>query len=317
MIRVLITGGFGYVGGRVAQFLAEAGCYIVLGSRKVQSPPEWLPQAEVVQLQWVDDEALINACRCVEIVIHAAGMNAEDCAENPVKALEFNGAATARLVRASLRAGVSKFIYFSTAHVYRSPLVGYFDDNSCPRNAHPYASTHLAGEQAVAYVGKNNSKFDAVVLRLTNAIGRPVSTNVNCWNLLVNDLCKELVKTGKMTISGNIHDVRDFIPMKHVCNVCEYIINTRSRMENTIYNVCSGKTMTIEQVAELIGERFRFLTGRKYNLSSPYSVYDNLPKLQFAKDKFCSTDYVEMQALYENEIDGLLQFCSQYWGSST
>ena len=78
--------------------------------------------------------------------------------------LEFNGAATARLVRASLRAGVSKFIYFSTAHVYRSLLVGYFDDNSCPRNAHPYASTHLAGEQAVAYVGKNNSKFDAVVL---------------------------------------------------------------------------------------------------------------------------------------------------------
>ena len=44
-MRILITGGFGFVGGRLAVHLAQAGYQIVLGSRNANSPPVWLPQA--------------------------------------------------------------------------------------------------------------------------------------------------------------------------------------------------------------------------------------------------------------------------------
>ena len=56
-MRILITGGFGFVGGRLAVHLAQAGYQIVLGSRNASSPPVWLRQADVAQIVWDDDRA--------------------------------------------------------------------------------------------------------------------------------------------------------------------------------------------------------------------------------------------------------------------
>lgn len=48
-------------------------------------------------------------------------MNAVDCADNPIEALEFNGVSTARLAQSAAHAGVKKFLYLSTVHVYANP----------------------------------------------------------------------------------------------------------------------------------------------------------------------------------------------------
>jgi len=51
--RVLITGGFGYVGGRTAQFLATRGdLEVTLGTRQHSSQPSWLPEAAMAQIDW-------------------------------------------------------------------------------------------------------------------------------------------------------------------------------------------------------------------------------------------------------------------------
>ena len=65
-MSILITGGFGFVGGRLAVHLAQAGYQIVLGSRNASSPPVWLPQAEVVQIVWEDDRTLVRCCDGVD-----------------------------------------------------------------------------------------------------------------------------------------------------------------------------------------------------------------------------------------------------------
>jgi UDP-glucose 4-epimerase len=147
--RVLITGGFGFVGGRLATYLAQKGHHVILGSRITSISPAWLPHAEVIQIDWDDEVALEHICSQVDVVIHAAGMNTQDSTADPIAALAFNGLATARLVTAACWKGVQQFIYLSTAHVYANPLVGVITEESCPRNLHPYATSHLAGEQEV------------------------------------------------------------------------------------------------------------------------------------------------------------------------
>ena len=114
-MRILITGGFGFVGGRLAVHLAQAGYQIVLGSRNASSPPVWLPQAEVVQIVWEDDRTLVRCCDGVDGVIQAAGMNAQDCENDPLQALVVNGEQTSNLVKASVKQNVKQFIYFSTS----------------------------------------------------------------------------------------------------------------------------------------------------------------------------------------------------------
>jgi UDP-glucose 4-epimerase len=80
--------------------------------------------------------------------------------------------------------GVTKFVYFSTAHVYGSPLQGLIDENSTPRPMHDYAITHRLAED---YVLQANSDKDITgsILRLTNSVGSPLNSKENCWMLFV------------------------------------------------------------------------------------------------------------------------------------
>lgn len=267
-MRVLITGGGGFVGGNLAVNLAQAGHQVVLGSRKTEVAPQWLPQALVVQTEWQDATALESICQGVDVIIHAAGMNAQDCASDPAAALEFNGAATARLVAAACGAGVRNFIYISTAHVYANPLVGEITEETCPKNLHPYATSHLAGEQAVLAATQRGDVI-GMVLRLSNAFGPPAHKNVNCWTLLVNNLCWQAVRSRKLTLRSNGRQARNFIALSDVSQVAEQLITcSENSYVNGVFNVGSPISLKVLSMACLIQERCRHVLGYKPGLHS-------------------------------------------------
>jgi UDP-glucose 4-epimerase len=308
-MRILITGGFGFVGGRVAQRLHQAGHQIVLGSRKANSSPNWLLQAEVVKTDWNDAHALELICNRVDVVIHAAGMNAQDCAADPVAALEFNGLATARLVAAASRVGVKRFIYLSTAHVYASPLTGTISENTCPRNLHPYATSHLAGENAVLHTSQRG-QIAGIVLRLSNAFGAPVHKEVNCWMLLVNDLCRQAVETGKMVLHSNGLQQRDFIAMAEICCVIEQISYRELDFgASTIFNVGSGRSQSVLEMVQLIQQRCKHVLDFEPKLYLPeLGEGERHEKLEYQADRLAKIG-VNVNTDNSDEIDELLSFC--------
>ena len=111
MMRVLIIGGFGFVGGRIGEYLLKAGHQVILGSRETRTVPEGLMHAKTVKIEWNNTSKIESICSNVDVIIHAAGMNAQDCTADPVAALNFNGVATENLVNAAIRANVKKIIY--------------------------------------------------------------------------------------------------------------------------------------------------------------------------------------------------------------
>lgn len=309
-MRILITGGFGFIGGRLGQYLQQNGHQVILGSRNASCPPEWLPQAEVAQIDWCDSCALVLSCNGVDVVIHAAGMNARDCATDPVAALDFNGVATARLVTAASRAGVQRFIYLSTAHVYANPLVDVITEGTCPRNLHPYATSHLAGEHAVLHAS-HSKQIRGTVLRLSNAFGAPMYKDVNCWMLLVNDLCKQAVQTRKLVLQTSGLQQRDFIGMAEVCRVTEHLaIGNVSFTQPNIFNVGSSVSQSVFAMAQLIQQRCAQVLGFEPLLQrvqseavEPHRMFsyrvDNLIAIGLKNDD-CDSTF---------EIDSLLRFC--------
>jgi len=223
-VRILITGGYGYIGGRLSIYLHNKGYEVVIGTRKPKESHELFSKINVVKIDWENTLSLEEACLNIDIIIHAAGINAHDCITNPVKALEFNGLATSRLVSAAIKVGVKRFLYFSTAHVYSSPLIGYISEETCPKNIHPYSSSHLAGENVVLYAAKHNP-IECVVIRLSNAFGAPVDVNTNCWMLLVNDLCRQAIMTNNIILNTSGVQQRDFVTIKNVCRAIVHILN--------------------------------------------------------------------------------------------
>ena len=309
MTSVLITGGFGYLGGRLATFLAEKNCKIVLGSRSKMVSPAWLPEADVVQTDWASCSALSVACRGMDAVVHLAGMNAQECGVDPLAALEFNAIGTARLLQAAIEQGVKRFIYLSTAHVYGSPLVGDITEKTSVTSLHPYATSHRAAEDIVSYAHASG-KIEGVVIRLSNAYGAPMHKVVNCWMLLVNDLCRQAVTTKKMVLNSSGLQRRDFIPMYDVCCAIEHLLQLPSALLGAgLFNVGGAWSPTVWEMAELIQARCEITLGYVPELTRCMPKNEETsPMLNYHCDALYQTNF-KLISDKHSEIDQLLQFC--------
>ena len=313
-MRILIAGGFGFVGGRLGVHLAKQGHKIVLGTRKSVAPPLWLPTAEVAKIDWWDNSALLRCCVGVDAVILAAGVNAQECDIDPVAGLAFNGLATARMVSAASGAGVRRIIYLSTAHVYASPLVGIITEDTCPRNLHPYATSHLAGEKAVLGASQRGN-IEGIVLRLSNAFGAPMDKGVNCWMLLVNDLCRQLIDTQRMVVHSTGVQRRDFITLEDVCCATAHLLALPVReLGNGLFNVGGAWAPTIWEMACLLGERCEAILGFSPEMvrTTPFSG-ESGAVLDYRLDALQQTGFHPSADRVE-EIDQLIKFCSAYLG---
>lgn len=308
-MRILITGGLGFVGGRLASYLQSRGYDVVVGSRDVTAAPLWLPGVSVVRMLWEDSRALQKACNSVDVILHAAGMNSQDCSNDPVEALNFNGTATSRLVSAAISANVRQFIFLSTAHVYADPLVGRINEQTCPTSLHPYATSNLAGEQALQYALKQK-EIGGCVLRLSNVFGAPIHKEVNCWTLVINDLCKQALSCQKMVLKGDGRECRDFVPMTKVCQTLEWLVSGGMAFQReTLFNLGSGRAQTVLDVAKTIKKRctelFSFEPELQKSATRSSKVFE---PLYYVADNLQTGDF---QSFYDpiNEIDNLLNFC--------
>ncbi|MBF0427588.1 MAG: NAD-dependent epimerase/dehydratase family protein [Magnetococcales bacterium] len=315
-MRILITGGFGLLGGRLGEHFASLGHDVVLGSRSNREVPDWLPNAQVVAMDWQKPKE-IEACVVEQdVIIHAAGVNASDCAQDPVEALAFNGVATARLVDAVAKVGGKKrFIYLSTAHVYAAPLVGLITEESCPRNRHPYATSHRAGEDVVLYAWQQGL-VDGLVIRLSNAYGRPMHPAVDCWMLLVNDLCRQAVSCGEMVLKTSGEQPRDFIALSDLCRLLEnYLNRLLPEPAGRVVNVGSGRSVLVLEMAKRIQKRCMITLGISPALRYPLSQ-GGTPALELCyQGQWGGETMPSCDPENDGEIDALLQVCQAWFGT--
>lgn len=318
--RVLITGGSGLVGGRVAECLTRSGFLVRLGTRNAREPDFIRPVgAEVVHTDWLNDDGLRNICRDVDVIINTMGMNAGDCQGDPVGALMVNGAYTARLLRAAVSSGVKRFIHLSTAHVYGSPLEGTISESFCPSNLHPYATSHRAGEDVVLWADRQKD-IEGVVIRLSNAYGRPLDPEARCWMLMVNDLCRQAVEKQGLTLHSDGLQHRDFIPLSSVSRFISQLssVESISMIKNdisvsSIFNVGSGNSMSVASMAEIVQYRCQSVLGYPVTLvKKPSLDKKEGPALQYISRNLT----YPINVIWEEavaEIDELLMFCWKHF----
>ena len=254
MDRVLITGGLGYVGGRIAEYLSlNSDFHLALGTRRYRAErPGWLRKGELVRMDLGSEKSLEEACSGVRYLIHLAGLNEIDSLNDPEKALLINGGGTLRLLRTAQNAGVERFLYFSTAHVYGAPLEGTITEETVPKPVHPYAITHRVAEDFVLATHKNDA-LTGIVFRLSNSFGSPNSPYADRWTLIVNDLCRQAVEKRKLMLRSSGLQQRDFIALEDVGKAVVYFLGLqRSECGDGLFNLGGDGSMRIIDLAELV-----------------------------------------------------------------
>lgn len=312
-MRILINGGFGFLGGRIAQYFISEGHDVLIGTTRnvlTQNFPSKL--AKVVQTSWNDPEKLEEICSDVDVIINASGMNAKDCFADPVGAFQVNVVATASIIQAAIKKKVRRFIFLSTVHVYADSLHGVISEQDCPSNLHPYATSNLAAENVVLSAQKNNF-IDGIVIRLSNGYGAPMRKDANCWMLLINDLCRQAVRKKKLTLKSAGLQSRNFISIQEICNVMNLLVCNKPLSMNVgdvgPINVGGETSITVLEMAQLVQSRCQGVLGYTPELVVDHKTGPSSSlKLDFKIDRLLSLGFAHANDPKE-EIDNLLEYC--------
>ena len=311
---ILITGGLGYIGGRIALGLHQAGYKVSCGTRReLASPPDSLADMRMVKLDWNSGDALFDSCRGIECVIHLSAMNEIDSLKDPFGALQINGKQTLALLEAAKKANVKRFIYFSTAHIYGSPLVGEISEESIPRPIHPYAITHRVAEDFVL-AAHDQKLIEGVVIRLSNGFGCPATPDVDRWTLLVNDLCRQVVMTGELRLNSPGLQQRDFIALADISNAARHLIQLdSSQLGDGLFNLGGMRSISILEMTKIVANRWRNMTGLNPPIIYPEGESASLNTLSYCCKKLLATGLI-LSSPIEEEIDATLRLCQESFG---
>ncbi len=315
---ILITGGLGYLGGRIATYLCTKGYPLRLTTRRsAEHIPDWVSSLQGIKIIKIDlltaDFSTIQAiCSGVDTVIHLAAMNENRCLEDPIMSVRINCEISVKLIEAARSAGVKRFIYFSTAHVYGTPLCGVITEECVPRPRHPYAITHRMVEDFVL-AEQAKGEMNGLVFRLSNAIGPPADNYIDRWTLVVNDLCRQAVTKGQLVLKTDGSQQRDFIPISDVVRaVLHFLELPSSKWGDGLFNLGRGQSMSILEMAQLIAERAKHFLRVKPAILRPEVRVSERPlrPLEYRIDKIRDTGY-ECSGSIVKEVDATLRFCQE------
>ncbi|HEY5188122.1 MAG TPA: NAD-dependent epimerase/dehydratase family protein, partial [Solirubrobacteraceae bacterium] len=246
-MRVLVTGGSGFIGSHVVDKLRARGHEPVIYDLR-PSPWHEAGSVDTVLGSITDREALERALHSCDAVAHLAAMaDVNDVHAEPEDAERVNARGTVAVLEAARRAGVKRIVYASTIWVYSDCEPEAVDEDTLlPPPSHLYTSTKLAGElYCKAY--QELYGIDYTILRFGIPYG-PRAREAAVVPAFVN----KALAGEPLTLAGDGSQSRKFV---YVEDLAEGVASGLDDVAvNRVYNLASDETVTIKQIAETIKE---------------------------------------------------------------
>ncbi|MCS6999659.1 MAG: NAD-dependent epimerase/dehydratase family protein [Bacteroidota bacterium] len=245
-MKVLVTGGAGFIGSHIAELYHACGHEVVVLDNFVTGRKENLPPTiRVVEMDIRDRsvEAFIRREQFDAINHHAALLSVPESFRFPVEYADVNVTGTVNLLEAAVRAGVRVFIFASTCAVYAEDAVQPYTEDSPTAPVNPYGASKLSAEHFINAYAAQHPALRVVVLRYGNVFG-PRQRVYGEGNLVAVCAAK-LLAQDVPTIFGDGSHTRDFV---YVQDVAELNCHVLERPVHGTFNVGTGIARSVLEV---------------------------------------------------------------------
>lgn len=267
--NILVTGGNGYIGARLCLHLVDAGYAVTpLCYPAVPADSAWCAKMDRIAVGDVRDEQFLRGLAQsgnFDTVVHLVSLDHRHSAGDPTFVAGVNITPTWSLLDIFSKAGLKKFVYFSTMQVYGTLAPENITEQQPAQTRNAYALTHLIGEQLCDHYNRTSSTQCRAV-RLSNSYGAPIFDENNCWWLVVNDLCRMAFREQRIVLQSDGTPKRDFIHGWDVCRAVQRIIATDA--PHTLYHISSGTTLTIMEIAQTVQQAYAERYSRNIRIQS-------------------------------------------------
>ncbi len=275
-MKILVTGGAGYIGSHVVMLLCKEGHeVVVLDDLSLGSKDSIDKRASFIEGTILNNEDLSKSLSGVDTVIHlAAYKSAGESMKNPLKYTKNNIDGSISLLRSMVEHNVKNIIFSSTAAVYGLPEYLPLDEKHPLKPINHYGYTKLQTEKTIDLYSKEK-QIQYINLRYFNAAGydsqgRITSIEKNPANLIPSVMEVATGKRDKLLVYGNNFDtydgtgVRDYVHVSDLARAHLAAIDVLFKHQSATINLGSEKQYSVMDVIRLTEK----ITGK----AIPYEI---------------------------------------------
>ncbi|HKS16784.1 MAG TPA: UDP-glucose 4-epimerase GalE [Planctomycetota bacterium] len=269
-MKVLVTGGAGYIGSVASDSLLRAGHEVVVfdnlshGHRKAVPPGAHFIEGDLIRLEAIRS---VFERHKLDAVMHFAGdIQVGESMRDPLRYLGDNVACGLNLLRAVVDHGIRRFVFSSTANLYDRPERVPIDETCIPRPGSPYGEGKLYIERSLSWLDRTHGVRSAS-LRYFNAAGATAERGEDHdpeSHLIPLVLQVASGRRDRISIFGEDYEtpdgtcIRDYI---HVSDLAEAHVLSLEALDrgSFMYNVGVGHGYSVKEVVETA----RRVTGHK------------------------------------------------------
>jgi UDP-glucose 4-epimerase len=250
LLKILITGGAGFIGHNLALYLKNSGYNVIALDNLERSTNRALLKLKELEIPLIkcdvrDKYELKPLIEDSNIVIHmAAYISVDESFEKPQEYIVNNVGGTVTVAKTCLEYN-KPLIYISSAAVYGNPLKTPISENHPLNPISPYGLSKLMGELIVEFYGKLGLNY--IILRPFNVYGPGQS---DTYAGVITKFTTRACRGEPLIIYGDGLQTRDFIHVNDFSKLVELVIEKTPYGE--VFNAGSGIPTRIVDLARLI-----------------------------------------------------------------
>ncbi len=256
-MRILVTGGAGFIGSHIVEHFQGRAEVRVLDSLRSGFRHNLAGfEHEFIEASILDREAVRGAMQGVDYVFHLAAMiSVPESMAKPIECDELNTKGTLIVLEEAARAGVKKLVLSSSAAIYGDNPAVPKVETMLPEPKSPYAITKLDGE---FYCGMFTAehRLQTACLRYFNVFG-PRQDPASQYAAAVPIFIRRALDGKPITIHGDGEQTRDFIFVKDIAEANAWMATESAA--TGVFNVACGGKISINNLASTICQ----LTGSR------------------------------------------------------
>ena len=258
--RFLITGGAGFIGSHLAEYLMTHGAgkvmvidNLVTGSRQNVESYITNPAFEFIQGDINDGELMIELCRNSDYVLHQAALGSVPRSiENPLDSHHANATGFLSVLEACRISGIKRLVYASSSSVYGDSAELPKKEEKLGSPKSPYAITKLMDEQYAELYSKLH-RMEITGLRYFNIFGPKQNPN-GPYAAAIPIFIIAALKGVSPQIFGDGEQTRDFTFVANAIKANMLALFSRPETCGRAYNVACGKQYSLNYVLDKISE---------------------------------------------------------------
>ncbi len=280
-MKYIVTGGAGFIGSHLVERLLSTKNQVVVidnlstGRYQNLKKIKKFKKINFIKADISKKGKWINNFKKADCVFHLAALaDIVPSINFPEKYYQSNVTGTLNVLQTCKKFKVKSLVYAASSSCYGIPKKFPTKENEKINTFYPYALTKYLGEELCLHWGKLFG-INTISLRLFNVYGTRSRTS-GTYGAMFGVFLAQKISKKPYTVVGNGKQTRDFTYVSDVVNA--FIVASKSKKKNKVYNVGSGKTVSVKKIIELLGgNEITYIPKRP---GEPDCTFANISKIQ-------------------------------------